>query len=342
VKQQALGSPSVGMRDVARRAGVSTITVSRVLASAPNVSADTRARVIKAVEELGYIPNHLARNFGLSRTPLVGVIVPTVANLMFADKIEALAEELRPHGLQLLVTHSAYSTETEAVLVEALVAQRPSGIVLTGVTHSPRVYDLLHRSGIPTVETWNLTSDPIDMVVGFSNRLAAAAMTRHLAECGYRHIGFVHPFTDANDRAVDRLHGYRDAIQELGLPVRPELERASPFGFASGAAALTDLVSNAQPLDGIFFGNDALATGALLECRRRGIRVPDDLGIAGFDDVDLAAQLDPPLTTVRIPMREIGRQTGQLLLARLRDAKLPSTNIDLGYQIIKRGSTRES
>lgn len=328
------------MRDVARRAGVATITVSRVLSGAANVSSETRARVISASEELGYIPNHLARNFGLSRTPLVGVIVPTVTNLMFADEIEALAETLRPHGLQLLVTHSAYSTETEALLVDALVAQRPSGIVLTGVTHSPQIRSLLRRTGIPTIQTWNLTDDPIDVVVGFSNHAAAEAMVGHLAGCGYRHIGFVHPHTEANDRAVDRLRGYRDAIGKLGLPSRAELERVSPFGFASGAAALADLVTNVRPLDAVFFGNDALATGALLECRRRDIRVPDDLGIAGFDDVDLAAQLDPPLTTVRIPMREIGQKTAQLLLERAQGLEPQSRIIDLGFEIVSRGSTK--
>lgn len=331
---------AVGMREVAQRAGVSKITVSRVLSSAANVSPETRARVIQAVEDLGYVPNQLARNFGLSRTPLVGVIVPTVANLMFADKIEALAEELRPHGLQLLVTHSAYSIETEALLVEALVAQRPAGIVLTGVTHAPKTYDLLRRTGIPTIETWNLTHDPIDMVVGFSNQLAAEAMVCHLAERGYRHIGFVHPRLEANDRAVDRLRGYRVAIDKLGLPVRSELERASDFGFASGAAALVDLVTNVRPLDAVFFGNDALATGGLLECRRRNISVPEDLGVAGFDDVDLAAQLDPPLTTVRVPMREIGRRAGQLLLERIQEPDTPAKKIDLGFQIIERLSTR--
>lgn len=339
MKRQGSENP-VGMREVARRAGVSTITVSRVLANSGNVSPETRERVTKAVQELGYIPNLLARNFGLSRTPLVGVIVPTVANLMFADKIEALAEELRPHGLQLLVTHSAYSVETEELLVEALVAQRPSGIVLTGVTHSPKTYELLRRTGIPTVETWNLTKNPIDMVVGFSNELAAEAMVNYLAQQGYRHIGFVHPHLNANDRAVDRLRGYRKAIKKLGLPARPELERASNFGFASGAAALTDLVTNVKPLEAVFFGNDALATGGLLECRRRNILVPEDLGIAGFDDVDLAGQLDPALTTVRVPMREIGRRAGQVLLNRIKNPTAPTEIVDLGFEIVSRQSTR--
>lgn len=339
MKRQPVVS-TVGMREVAERANVSTITVSRVLSGAAKVSPKTRERVMKAVEELGYIPNHLARNFGLSRTPLIGVIVPTVANLMFADKIEALAEELRPHGLQLLVTHSAYSTETEALLVEALVAQRPSGIVLTGVTHGPRTHELLRRTGIPTVETWNLTDNPIDMVVGFSNELAAEAMVTHLAAHGYRHIGFVHPHLEANDRAVDRLRGYRNAVKKLDLPARPELERASNFGFASGAAALADLVANVRPLDAIFFGNDALATGGLLECGRRGIRVPEDLGIAGFDDVDLAGQLNPPLTTVRVPMREIGRAAGKLLLERMQNPDEPAKVVNLGFEIVQRQSTR--
>jgi LacI family gluconate utilization system Gnt-I transcriptional repressor len=201
------------------------------------------------------------------------------------------------------------------------------------------VGSLLGRSRIPTVETWNLPANPIDMVVGFSNHAAAEAMVRHLAGRGYRHIALVHPHLEANDRAVDRLSGYRAAMRELGLPWRPELERSSPFGFANGAKALGDLIESTSPLDAIFFGNDALAVGALLECRRRGICVPEDLSIVGFD-VDLAQQLDPPLTTVRVPMREIGRQAGQLILQRINGAARETVTIDLGFEIIERQSSR--
>jgi LacI family gluconate utilization system Gnt-I transcriptional repressor len=328
------------MRDVARHAGVGAITVSRVLSGASNVSEETRARVLEAARELGYVPNHLARDFASSRTPLVGVIVPTVANLMFADKIEALAEVLHPHGYQLLVAHNAYSLETELKQIEAFVAQRVSGIVLTGITHDPRTRALLERSNIPTIETWNLPEKPIDMAVGFSNVAAAEAMVELLAKRGYRHIALVHPLLEANDRAADRLKGYRAAMKRLRLPQRKELERASPFGFASGAKALGDLFENTNSLDAIFFGNDALAAGALLECRRRGISVPNDLAIAGFDDVDLAQQMDPPLTTVRVPMREIGRQAGELLLRRFNGEETGQVTLDLGFEIIERQSTK--
>lgn len=339
MSQRRSNKVTVGMRDVARRAGVTAMTVSRVLAGSTNVSEQTRASVLAAADELGYVPNHLARDFASSRTPLVGVIVPTVANLMFADKIESLSETLRPHGYHMLVAHNAYSLETELELVQALVAQRPSGIVLTGVTHLPRTVDLLRHTKIPIVETWNLPSEPIDMAVGFSNHEAAVDMVRYLAKRGHRHIALVHPLLEANDRAIDRLNGYRAALSDLNLPWRPELERSSPFGFASGARALVDLIENTKPLDAIFFGNDALAAGALLECRRRGIRVPDDIAIAGFDDVDLAHQLDPPLTTVRVPMRQIGRRAGMLLLERLEGAIPETAVVDVGFEIVVREST---
>jgi len=328
------------MRDVARVAGVATMTVSRVLAGAANVTPETHARVLAAVEELGYLPNRLARDFGSSRTALIGVIVPTISNLMFADKIEALVEVFRPNGYQILATHSGYSLETEYKLVQALVAQRVSGVVLTGTMHDPRTVDLLIRSGIPVVETWNLPATPIDMSVGFSNHDAASAMVHHLAALGYRRIALVHPHLDANDRARDRLHGYRAAMRHLDLPWGPELERASGFGFASGAKMLADLLENVGGLEAIFFGNDSLAIGALLECRRRGIRVPEQLGIAGFDDVDLAPQLDPSLTTVRIPMGEIGHRAGTLLLQQIKGEPLEKRAIDLGFEIIDRQSTR--
>jgi LacI family transcriptional regulator, gluconate utilization system Gnt-I transcriptional repressor len=167
-------------------------------------------------------------------------------------------------------------------------------------------------------------------------------MVDRLAARGYRHIALVHPHVQANDRAADRLAGYRRAIQELGLSWRPELERAVDFGFASGAQALASLAESGQPIDAVFFGNDALATGALLECRRRGIRVPQDLGIAGFDDVALASQLDPPLTTVRVPMREIGRRAAHILLQKMEGGKPAARIVDLGFEIVERGSTRRA
>lgn len=329
----------IGMRDVARRAGVGTMTVSRVLSNPEQVSPQTRRRVMEAIEALGYVPNRLAQGFGSSRSKLVGVIVPTVSNLMFGDKIESLSEVLRPHGYQLLVAHNAYSLRAEEELVESLVSQRPCAMVLTGLMHTARTARLLHQAAVPTVETWNLGRPPIDMLVGFSNQDAARDMVLRLAQRGYRHIALVHPHPQANDRAQDRLAGYRTAMREAGLPWRPELERACDFGFANGAAALRDLLAQVRPLDAVFFANDALAAGALLACRRDGIAVPGTIGIAGFDDVDLAAQLDPPLTTVRIPMRAMGRRAAELLLTRLQGAPVASPVVDLGYEIVERGST---
>lgn len=327
------------MRDVALCAGVGAMTVSRVLNNPKLVAPLTRRRVLEAIEKLGYVPNRLAQGFSSSRTGLVGVIVPTVTNLMFGDKIEALSEVLRPCGYQLLVAHNAYSLQTEEHLVESLISQRPCAMVLTGLSHTARTVKLLRQANVPTVETWNLGRQPIDLLVGFSNQNASHDMVMLLSYRGYRHIAFVHPPTIANDRAQDRLIGYRLAMREAGLPWRPELERCCDFGFANGAAALLDLLAHSRPLDAVFFANDALAAGAILACRRAGIDVPGSIGIAGFDDVDICAQLDPPLTTVRIPMREIGRQAALMLLARLNNEVVGTSTLDLGYQIVERGST---
>lgn len=328
------------MVDVARLAGVSAITVSRVLNQPATVAEATRQRVWSAIEHTGYIPNLLAGSLASSRTRAVGVIVPTVVNSIFADKIQGMADRLGAENYHLLLAPSGYSLDTEAELVGALLAQRVSGLVLTGLRHAAQTRRLLKRIATPVVETWSLGVRPIDMLVGFSNEKAAYAMVHHLARAGYRKVALVCAPTSGNDRALGRLKGYRRAVRELGLAVDARLERQAPFSLQNGASALISLVEEHGDLEAIFCANDILAAGALFECARRGWPVPDRLGIAGFDDVDLAVQTVPALTTVRIPRYDIGARAAELILSRLAGRPLPETVIDLGFEIIPRASTR--
>lgn len=328
------------MSDVARLAGVSAISVSRVINQPSKVTEATRQRVWSAIEHTGYIPNLLAGSLASSRTHTIGVIVPTVINSIFADKIQGMTDRLGAEDYHLLLASSGYSLDTEAELVAALLAQRVSGLVLTGVRHAARTRRLLKRIAAPVVETWSLGAKPIDMLVGFSNEKAAYAMVHHLARAGYRKVALVCAPTPDNDRAQGRLKGYRRAVRELGLVVDGRLERAAPFSLRNGASALVSLVEEHRDVDAIFFANDILAAGALFECARREWRVPGQLGIAGFDDVDLAAQTVPALTTVRIPRYDIGVKAAELILSRLAGRVAPETIIDLGFEIIPRASTR--
>ena len=329
----------VRMELVAERAGVSTITVSRVLNYPDKVAEETRSRVWAAIEETGYIPNLIAGGLASSRTRVVGVIVPTITNSIFADTVQGLTDVLGAQAYQLLLATSGYSLKAESDLVSAFLSQRPSGLVLTGLTHSPRTSDLLARAEAPVVETWSVARKPIDMSVGFSNEKAAFEMMRTLAAVGYRKIGFVSAPIKHNDRALGRRKGYRRAVEQLGLAEDRSLEREAHFTLANGSLALSDLVDRHPNIEAIFFANDILAAGGLLECARRGWPVPKRLGIAGFDDVDLAGQMVPTLTTVRIPRYEIGVAAAQLILARLAGEPAEQPMLDLGFEVIVRAST---
>lgn len=331
----------VRMELVAERAGVSTITVSRVLNQPDKVAEETRARVWAAIEATGYIPNLIAGGLASSRTRVVGVIVPTITNSIFADTVQGLTDVLGAKAYQLLLATSGYSPKVEAELVSAFLAQRPSGLVLTGLTHAPRTHDMLGRSEVPVVETWNAARKPIDMLVGFSNENSSFEMMRTLAEMGYRKIGFVVAPIKNNDRALGRRTGYRRAVKQFGLVDDRSLEREALFTLANGSRALSDLVAQHPDVEAIFFANDILAAGGLLECARRGWPVPERLGIAGFDDVDLASQMVPTLTTVRIPRYEIGATAARLILQRLAGEEIEPRALDLGFELVVRNSTRK-
>jgi LacI family gluconate utilization system Gnt-I transcriptional repressor len=340
MKRRSRGRGTIRIEEVARLAGVSAITVSRALNIPGKVAEETRKAIWEAIEKTGYIPNQLAGSLASNRSRTIGVIIPTIVNSIFADKVQGMTDVLGKEGYQLLLANSGYSLEVEAELVASFVAQRPSGLVITGTTHAERTRSLLARAGIPVVETWSIGSSPIDMLVGFSNEDAAYAMIRSLAELGYRKIPLVSAPTTDNDRAEGRVKGYRRAVRDLGLADDRRLERQVSFSLRNGAEALSELLAEHKGIDAVFFANDILAAGGLLECQRRGIQVPDDLGIAGFDDVDLAAETVPGLTTVRIPRYEIGARAAAMILERIAGRQPKQTAIDLGFEIVWRGSTR--
>jgi LacI family transcriptional regulator, gluconate utilization system Gnt-I transcriptional repressor len=327
------------MSDIARHAGVSPMTVSRALREPSSVSEKMRRKVDAAVREFGYLPNRIAGSLSSKRSNVVGLVVPSIRNSLYAGMIQAVSDVLRDNGLHLMIADSGHRLEDEESLVAALLAQRVCGLVLHNTMHSKRVRELLARTDVPVIETGNLPDDPIDMAVSYSNFEAARAMTLHLARLGYRKIGFVTlPLRD-NDRSRERRLGYFDALEELGMPADPSLVLEAAGGFSEGADALARLVREHPGLDAGFFAGEVLAVGALFECQRRGWAVPGRIAIASFDDVDLLRHAVPAVTTLRIPREEIGRRSADLLVNRLRGAPRESVRIDLGFEIVQREST---
>jgi LacI family transcriptional regulator, gluconate utilization system Gnt-I transcriptional repressor len=330
---------AVKMSDIARHAGVSPMTVSRALRDPATVSEKMRRKVEAAVREFGYLPNRIAGNLSSSRSNVVGLIVPSIRNSLYAGMIQAISDMLRANGLHLMIANSGHRLEDEEALVSALLAQRVCGLVLHNTTHSRRVRELVRKTGVPAIETGNLPADPLDMAVSYSNFEAARAMTLHLARLGYRKIGFVTlPLRD-NDRSEERRRGYFAALGELGLPADPTLVLEAAGGFSEGADAVVRLVQAHPDLDAGFFAGDVLAVGALFECQRRGWAVPGRVAIASFDDLDLLRHAVPTVTTLRIPRQEIGRRSAELLVNRLHGAPAERVRIDVGFEIVQREST---
>lgn len=331
-------SNHVKMRDIADQAGVSVVTVSRVINHPEKVAPETRLRVQEVIKQFNYIPDMLAGSMASRRSFAVGVIIPTITNSLFADTIDGLFSEIEPAGYQLMIGSSRYDPAREAALVRTMISRRVDSIVLTGTTHFRETTDLLVRSGIPVFEIWNLTNHPIDTVIGFSNSAAAKQMTLHLHERGYRQIGYLGGLTLHNDRTADREAGFLEAMHEIGDDNGAEHIFRAEFDFPSGSAGILALKSRHPDIDAVFAASDVLAVGAMLECHRQGWQVPKDIAIAGLDDSVIASQLTPALTTVKLPRYEIGRQTGEQLLARLSGEPCTKKHFDLGFEIVLRDS----
>src|SRR5918996_3220915 len=301
----AAGWPT--MQDVAQRAQVSPMTVSRVLNGPDKVAPETRERVRVAIAELGYVPDRLAGGLSSRRSGLITALVSTLTNSIFAPTIDGLTAAVRRAGYEVLLGSTDYSIEGEEALIAAALSRRPDGLVLTGSIHTSAARELLRNAAVPVVETWDLPENPIDMTVGFSNIEAGRAMTHWLHEFGYRRIPLIGTAGEGDSRGQLPAKGYRRAMAELGLrqPVVITTGASAP-GLAEGAAALARLGERYPEADAVFCVSDIVAAGAILECRRRGVAVPQRLAIAGFGDFDLASEAALDLTTVRIPGVVIG------------------------------------
>ena len=332
----AKASPAAGrMEDVARIARVSMITVSRAINQPDKVAPKTRARVIAAIAKIGYVPNLTAGSLASNKSRIIGAIVPTIDNSIFAETVRGLTETLAAGGYQLLLGQTGYDTGVEETLVATFLGRRVDGMAITGVRHSALTRKRLAQAGIPVVETWDLTRDPIDMVVGFSNRAAGRKIARYLLAKGHTRFGFA---GGGDDRTLARLAGFASALKQVKGTRLVRVILPAGTSFHGGREALNELLEQDTRLQAIFCSNDALAVGALMECRRRSIRVPQDLAIAGFADLDIAAEVEPTLTSVQVRSRTIGEEAANMLLARLRGESVAAAVRDLGFVVVPRAS----
>lgn len=312
------------LEDVARRAGVHKATASRALSAPGMISPETVARVRAAMRELGYVSNGVARALSTRKTRTVGSILPTLDNAIYAVSTVSLERRLERSGYVLLVACHEFNLESETRALEAMLSRGVDGLVLVGQEHSRATFARLRASGVPHVFTWNSprSSRPS---VGFDNREAGRLVARHLIELGHRRIAMVAGIVSGNDRARERLAGVRDALEQAGLRLPDDRVTQRPYSLEGGAEGLAQLMQSARPPTAIICGNDVLALGALREARALGIAVPRRLSITGFDDMPMARVVSPELTTVHLPMEEVGWNAGELLLGMLGEAVGPAT-----------------
>jgi LacI family gluconate utilization system Gnt-I transcriptional repressor len=326
----------VTLLDLARIVGVTKVTVSRALNSPELVSPDTLRRVQQAVRETGYVPNLVAGSLASNRSRLIVALVPSVAGSVFGETIESMRQTLEGAGYQLLIGQSGYEQSQEDVLLDAVIGRRPAGIVLTGVMHSEASRLRLAGAGIPVVETWDLTATPIDMLVGFSHDQVGAAAARHLHERGGRRAAVITP----NDRrALTRAQAFvatMSALSQRDVPVYPV---PSPTHLGNGRETLARVLREHPDTDSIFCGADSLALGVLMEANARQIRMPEELKVLGYGDVNFAAWTTPALTTIRTNGRRIGELAASMLIERIDQAEMPTRVVDVGFELIERAST---
>jgi LacI family gluconate utilization system Gnt-I transcriptional repressor len=327
------------MKDVARLAGVSAMTVSRAMRNPESVSPTIRESVRRAIEKSGYVPNRIAGSLSSNRTSAVALILPSLRNALYSEMIQGISDVLLPNGLHLMISDSGLDLEEEEKLVAEYVAQRVRGIILHNTRHTPRTISILRNSAIPCVETGNLTTTPIDMVVSYSNYAAGKAMAEHLLSLGYRRLAFASLPVTRSERLRQRRNGFLAALRKAGVSIDAELVLETGAGLQSGARALSEILERAPDTEAVFFAGDVLAAGALFECQRRGLKVPSRIAIAASDDNDLMQHMVPPLTTVAFPRYEIGTRSAEMIVARSRGDAVESSRVDMGFAVIRRGST---
>ena len=325
-------------RDVARLAGVSTATVSRALNVPSTVDPGTLSRVQAAIDKLRYVPHGAARALRSRKSDMIGAVVPSFDYALYARTTNALQREADAVGYALVLATHYYDLATEVRVTRQMVRHGVDAFMFVGLDHDAELFSLLDRYGRPYVLTWGVDASRLHASIGFDNRAATQAITRHLLELGHRRFALISAPTAGNDRSRERGAGVRAALAAAGLALADTHVRYGPIALDSGRKAMHELLALSPRPTAVVATNDVFAVGAMLACREAGVRIPDDVSITGVDDTDLGATQTPGLTSIHTPIVEIGRAAAHQLFARLegRPAELSQ---ELPFDLVVRGST---
>lgn len=334
----ALLKPRSSAKDVAQLAGVSVATVSRALNSPAQVDALTRQRVMDAVNKLRYMPHGAARSLRSQKSKMIGAIVPSFDYALYARTTSALQRKLGEQGYALVLAEHHYDLQVETRMAGQLAQHGVDAFVFVGIDHDPALFALLEDYGRPYTLTWGVDFAMRHPSVGFDNEAATREITRYLLNLGHRRIGLLSAPLEGNDRARLRAAGMRSALREVGVELDPRCVEHVPISLATAEAAMARILAQEQPPTALVATNDVFAVGAMLACRRAGLRIPEDISITGVDNTDLGATQTPGLTSISTPIVEIGEAAAVQLMARL-DGKEAELFQSFPFSIVHRGST---
>ena len=320
--------PGTSLAAVAEAAGVSKMTASRVLRNATGFSTETRDRVLREVDRLGYVPNRIAATFRADNTStLIGVSVPRLTSGMFGPVLDSIDHTLSRLGYQTMIGSHEQSPKTEEAWLRAILAWRPAGVMLSSRAHTEATRKLLRKQQIPVVEIWNIDSIPLGIAVGFSHFDCGYEMGRFVLDKGHRKIAVVGAEAQASGMATVRFQGFEDALQSAGVDLSAREILADRPGFYPGFYGTETVLNRVGDLDAIYFQDDAMAVGGLFYCQSKGLAVPQDIAIAGWGGMEVASVLPERLTTTNVATEALGKVASEALVARIRGEPVSDTTI---------------
>lgn len=326
------------IKGVAKIAGVSTATVSRVINKSNKVRLETRDRVVAIMRAHHFVADGLAGSLASQRSRTIGLIIPTIANSIYASSTQAIQRASQAAGYTVLVGISDFSAEVEEALIHRLIERRVDGLILTGADRDEEIYQKITHNNVPFVVTWQLTRSREQPTISFDNYRAARTATEHLISLGHKKIGLICGRTELNDRAFERRRAYEECLDKHGLNIGPDYIHECEFEMFEGRTAMSRMIALESPPTAVFCANDVQAVGAIAACHDANLRVPDDISIIGFDDLPIAQCTVPPLTTVRVPADEMGNRAAAALIAAI-SGKGSIRTLELPTELILRSST---
>lgn len=326
------------LRDVSEASGVSEMTVSRVLRNRGDVSEATRERVLEAARTLGYVPNKIAGALASQRVNLVGVIIPSLSNLVFPEVLSGISAELEDTGLQPVVGVTNYSPEKEEAVLYEMLSWRPSGVIIAGLEHTATARAMLENAGVPVVEIMDVDGEGVDSVVGISHRRAGLHMAEAILAAGYRRIGFLGTKMPEDHRARKRLDGFQEGLAKAGLALADSEFYSGGSALLKGREMTEAMLKRSPDIDFLYYSNDMIGAGGLLWCLEQGYDVPGKLGLAGFNGVELLDGLPRRLATMDACRGEIGRKAAKIIAGRSASGLIGGEMVEL-QPIIEPGDT---